>query len=425
MMRSLSGSPKNEVGGTKYGSAFLYKGSPTGIKLEGLVRIDGDKQGSEFGAAVSSAGDVNGDHYPDIIIGAPLFHDPDGIGANGKAFVYHGSSGGISLTPSWSMIGEDEAEFGGAVAGVGDVNGDGFDDVLVGARLQNTETVTGVGAVFLYYGSNAGLSNTPAWSATGWQTSHRLGFALAGLGDLNNDGYKDFAVTAPGYTPNVGTLDYAGAVYVWYGSNSGPSPVANWTALGTQDLEQFGWSVSGAGDVDGNGYPDLVVGSRGYNSTFVFNVGGAYIFTNQGGMLRTTPFRIYSGPHEGSGYGMSVAGLGDLNNDGYADVGVGAPFCDAYENDNEEGCVFVYRGSTIGLLSLRAWLGWGGKADTEFGMAVGGAGDVNGDGYDDLIIGAPRFFSDDKNPYGKAAVYHGAFAEATNFYWSFLPVVNK
>jgi len=120
-----------------------------------------------------------------------------------------------------------------------------------------------------------------------------------------------------------------------------------------------------------------------------------------------------------------VAGLGDLNNDGYADVGVGAPLCDAYENDNEEGCVFVYRGSTIGLSALYAWLGWGGKADTEFGMAVGGAGDVNGDGYDDLIIGAPRFFSDDKNPYGKAAVYHGAFAEENTFYWSFLPVVNK
>ena len=140
-------------------------------------------------------------------------------------------------------------------------------------------------------------------------------------------------------------------------------------------------------------------------------------------MLRTTPSRIFSGPHEGSGYGISVAGLGDLNDDGYADVGVGAPFCDAYENDNEEGCVFVYRGSTMGLLN--GWWGGGGKAASECGMAVAGAGDVNGDGYYDLIIGAPRYFSDDKNPYGKAAVYHGAFAEEITFYRSFLPVINK
>ncbi len=425
----IIGSPlyAETAGGDKIGAAFIYRGSNTGIDSETYEVKLTSKKGSNFGAAVSSAGDVNGDGYDDVVIGAPKHHDPDGIGANGAAYVFHGSASGIQTTPTWSKIGADNSEFGCAVAGAGDVNGDGYDDVLVGACTYGADPIEGAGAVFLFLGSAGGLSPAAEpfadWTSVGLYAGDSLGHSVAALGDLNKDGYADFAAGAPGFDVNVYDLISVGAVYVWYGSASGPSADPSWSAYGDQYLQQMGYSLSGAGDVDGNTYPDLIVGSRRYSSTRILYSGGAHVFTNSGGMLNAAPSRVYSGPSSNSGFGMSVAGVGDLNDDGYADVSVGTPYCDGL-TDNNEGCVFVYLGSVIGVSGEETWLGWGGKADSEYGMSVGGAGDVNGDGYDDLIVGAPIFKWDGQTPLGKVAVYHGAFAEANPYYsLSYLPVV--
>lgn len=418
---AVIGSPVYAVSDTadKIGAAFIFFGST--LNEANMVTLTSVK-GSYFGYAVSGAGDVNGDGYADVLIGAPHHHVE--FGWEGAAYVFHGSASGLDTTPDWSFIGSSYAEFGHSVAGAGDVNGDGYDDVLVGSRYYSPSSeLTNAGAVYLFLGSSSGLSSSPALILNGGQPGAQLGYVVAGVGDLNHDGLADFAAGAPAFDHQPQGSDIltdAGAAYVWLGAEGEISPDPAWSAFGGQTNEKFGWSVAGAGDVDGNGYTDLIVGARGYTGGSIFVYGAAYLFGNTSGSLDSSPRWMGIGPGDySSGYGIAVAGVGDLNHDGYADVAVGAPFC----HKEQEGCVFVYCGTKSGLTLAPVWTGVGGKAETEFGMAVGGAGDVNGDSFNDLIVGAPIYKWDGKTPLGKASVYRGAVYEEIPNYWLFLPVV--
>ena len=202
---------------------------------------------------VASAGDVNGDGFADVIVGF------------GAAWVslYLGGATGLATTPASTITGPDDnssADFGNSVAGAGDVNGDGFADVVVGSPGSNGPDggVGGTGRIYVYLGSAAGLVSTPANLINGLDRLGEFGNAVESAGDVNGDGYSDVIVGAEG----ANNMD--GRVYVYLGSATGlaTSP-ASVLMLGSGMGTSFGSTVAGAGDVNGDGYADVVVGGNG------------------------------------------------------------------------------------------------------------------------------------------------------------------
>ncbi len=221
----------------------------------------GNQEGAQFGESVGTAGDVNGDGYADVIIGIVGYSN--GQNDEGAAAVYHGSASGLSLVPNW-LVESNQAyiQFGESVGTAGDVNGDGYDDVIVGAPCYNNpEGCEGAAAV--YHGSAEGLALTPNWLVESNQEGARFGTSVSTAGDVNGDGYSDVIVGAQLYTNGQ---DNEGAVAVYFGSASGLSLLPNWGDEGDQENAWFGRSVGTAGDVNGDGYDDVIIGAPDYTN---------------------------------------------------------------------------------------------------------------------------------------------------------------
>lgn len=187
----------------------------------------GDQDYARFGQALADAGDVNGDGFDDVIVGAHDFHAPGAMYPDGRAFLYYGSASGPSLAPDWIADGApNDGWFGWSVAGAGDVNADGFDDLLVGAPLSNGELL-GEGRVYLFHGSASGPSTTSDWSGESSQELSRYGWSVGAAGDVNADGFDDVLVGAPRF--DNGQFD-EGRAYVYFGSATGLPPAAGWRA---------------------------------------------------------------------------------------------------------------------------------------------------------------------------------------------------
>src|SRR5262249_33736062 len=219
-------------------------------------------QASEFGRSVSTAGDVNGDGYSDVIIGG-LNYNGQG---EGRAYVFLGSAAGLGATYAWTRIGTQAyAQFGTSVSTAGDVNRDGYSDVIVGAPNYTIDPYR-EGRAYVYLGSAAGLATSPAWTMDGQSVG--FGRSVSTAGDGNGDGYSDVIVGEEQYGIN------RGRAYVYLGSSSGPATSPAWIYQGDQDFAFFGTSVSTAGDVNGDGYADVVVGAEGDPES----LGRAYVF---------------------------------------------------------------------------------------------------------------------------------------------------
>ncbi len=363
------------------GRAHIYLGSATGLPGTPATSLTGPNgAGGVFGISVASAGDVNGDGYPDLVVGAR------DVGAVGRAYVYLGGAAGLSGTPATTLIGSvANGSFGISVASAGDVNGDGYADVAVGANSDSTAT----GHAYVYLGSAAGLSATVATTFTGPSgAGGSFGTSVASAGDVNGDGYADLAVGAFGVATGVGR------VYLYVGSAAGLSGTPTTTLAGLDGTNSyFGYSVAGAGDVNGDGYADLAVGSG--------LVDRARVYLGSAAGLSGTPATTLSGPVAGGFFGFSVAGAGDVNGDGYADLTVGAS-----GESGGTGRAYVYLGSAAGLSGAPATTLTGVIAGGQFGGSVAGAGDVNGDGFADVAVGANREISNR----GGAYLFLGAAA---------------
>ncbi len=231
----------------------------------------GENSGDYFGNSVAPAGDVNGDGFADVLVGAAGYNS-----GRGKAYVYHGSPAGLGLSPAWSAVGENGGDyFGYSVASAGDVNGDGFADVLVGALVYNS----GRGKAYVYHGSPAGLGLSPAWSAVGENGDDYFGISVASAGDVNGDGFADVLVGASGYNSS------RGKAYVYHGSPAGLGLSPAWSAVGENSGDLFGYSVASAGDVNGDGFADVLVGAYSYNSYR----GKAYVYHGSPAGLGLSP----------------------------------------------------------------------------------------------------------------------------------------
>ena len=333
---------------------FIYLGGAPGVGVAPtttLTRPDGG-----FGYSIASAGDTNGDGYADLIVGAYM---------NLRAYVYLGGAAGVVDAPAATLVGPDASQFGRSVAGAGDVNGDGFADVVVGANLA----VSSTGRAYVYLGASSGVSTTPSAILTGPDgVNGGFGSRVASAGDANGDGYADIVVGAPGAV-------MGGRAYVFAGSATGLAAAAT-TTLTAPDGGSFGWSVANAGDVNGDGYADIEVGAP-YTTTN----GRVYVYHGgvSGGATPATTLLDPDGSHQS--FGVMVAGAGDINGDGYADVGIQG-YC-----PTPGGCVYVHLGGAGGLAATpAATLLQVGFSNAATGVA--GAGDVNADGYDDLIVGS-------------------------------------
>jgi len=368
--------------------------------------MEGTQPDAAFGACVTSAGDVNGDGYGDIVVSAPGENE-----RRGRVFVYYGSKNGVRTTADWQYAGEQREEyFGKTCAGVGDINGDGIDDLLIGSS-QPDNGASGTGRVCLFYGSPSGLSASPVWTYSGQRPGETLGNFVAPAGDVNHDGFRDVLVcsTADGDPPTS-----FGHVFVFHGSRAGLSPQPDWQVAGEAANERYLGAASWAGDVNNDGYDDVIVSAPYFQERFK-REGKVWVYHGSSQGLEKTPAwsAVYE-PENSTGpggrasqlFGNCVGRAGDINGDGFDDVFVGAYFAD--HGDLDEGMVFVYHGSPRGLSPNPDWWAEGNQTLAQFGVFASGGRDVNGDGYDDLIVGVPKATHGDQQSAGAAAVFHGS-----------------
>jgi hypothetical protein len=404
----LVSAPYFDGGQTDEGIVYLFGGSATGLKPTAFASIEGNQDSANFGASASTAGDVNGDGYCDVIIGAPLYNN--GENNEGRAYIYFGSALTPYLTFSTSVeSNQADAHFGASVSTAGDVNGDGYSDVIVGADYYDNGQ-TDEGKAFVYYGSATGISAAANWTTESDQTSAQLGNAVATAGDVNDDGYSDILVGSSYY--DNGNTD-EGRVNLYYGSSIGLSSAAKWTGESDQNSGRFGFSLSTAGDVNGDGYADILVGAVLYNNG-QSNEGAVFLWYGSatGPVANGTPSNAnwYAESNQGfAQLGWSVSTAGDVNGDGYSDIIAGARLYD--NGESNEGSAFCWYGSPSGLgangtPSNADWSAESNQASAFFGVSVSTAGDVNGDGYSDVIVGA-QGYDNGFTENGQVFVYHG------------------
>lgn len=394
------------------GTVYLFLNTGEGLNTTPVWEKSSGVQGAYFGASVAGAGDVNNDGLDDAIIGAPGYKTVFKVG---RAFVYQGDPGlGLTIEHTWSYTGTvQDGDFGAAVTGAGDVNGDGIDDIVVGAPYYNVpEIEDNEGAIYVFFGhEGSGPSEQPDWLIDSDQPGAWFGWSVSAVGDVNNDGYDDLIAGAPRYVnPTSGVRE--GAVFLFLGGESQPAGAA-WVAYGWQEYAQFGASVAGAGDVNGDGHPDIVVGAPGYDRPFIGEIGAAFAFCGNGSSFSSDHCWMAYGSSLGGRFGTSVGGAGDVNADGFDEVIVGAPLHleRLPDGTQPEGAAFVYFGSATGLSPWAGWKARGDKSRTEFGASVGSAGRVTIADVDSVFIGSPWYWLSEE-PYGAAFAFYGPIEPA-------------
>jgi len=395
----IIGAPRYDNGQVDEGKVFVYHGSGLGRNFRYSWTAEGNQAGARFGYSVRSAGNINGDQFSDIIIGAP-YYDSDQVDV-GKVFVYHGSYFGLTSQPAWSVVGgQSSCKFGYSVDTAGDVNGDGFSDVIIGAPLYSSEP-EGTGKVFLYYGSADGLNFKDIWAFSGLQDfsigyleikGGGFGYSVSTAGDVNGDSYSDVIIGAPSYRDSNNIK--IGKAFVIYGSSSGLNNGIDWTIESSTEGRNFGINVSSAGDVNGDGFSDVLIGKRNHYSHPESFSGSSFLFLGSKSGLDLNTSDLDADWSKIGGYEVALAG--DVNADGYSDVIVGTHLYNPVSGDYDENCS-LFLGSGDGLNSVQAW-------SIDKGWSVGTAGDVNGDGYSDIIIGS----TDIGEFIGTATIYYGS-----------------
>jgi len=330
-----------------------------------LFQKNGTAPGDELGYSVAGVGDLNGDGKADFIVGSPG-GNPGGPMEDdtSSAYLYSGADGSLLFQKDGGVI----DYLGCSVAGAGDVNGDGKADFIVGARFASPGGLFDAGSAYLYSGADGSL----LYQKNGAAASDELGYSVAGAGDVNGDGKADFIVGAPFADP--GGLVYAGSVYLYSGADGSLLLQKDGAA---HDL--LGHSVASAGELNGDGKADFIVGAAAASPDWLTFAGSAFVYSGATGALLLQ----INGAAERDNFGSSVAGAGDLNGDGKADFIVGAPAAGPGGLDYA-GSAYVYSGAT-GALLLQIN---GAAVDDVLGISVADAGDVDGDGKAEFIVGA-------------------------------------
>ena len=350
---------------------------------EAEVKLIGESINDHAGNSVAGAGDVDGDGHPDLLLGAYYY----GGSNEGAAYLVHGPvTADLNLASADAILtGENASDWaGGVVAGAGDVNADGFDDLLVGSWCYSPG-----GVVYLVLGPVTGtVSLATADAALTGSTSSYAGVAASSAGDINADGYDDILVGAHNYASH-------GAAHLVYGPTSGVVSLASADAtIESVRGDYAGSAVCGPGDMNGDGSDDLAVGaSSATNSGSV--PGEAYVFLGpvSGSLLLTDADMALYSSLSGGGLGETLAAAGDMDLDGLPDLLV-----DAYQDSSGAtsggGAYLVsYNSGAMDVATSQAHLV--GIADYDHaGYAMDGGSDVDGDGWNDVLVGT---YSNDRS----------------------------
>lgn len=340
------------------------------------VTLTAEAVGDYYGYSTEFAGDVNNDGYADIIVGSSR-NDTAGSDA-GAAYIYYGGAS-MDSTADVTLRGAAAGDaFGITVTSAGDVNHDGYDDVIVGANGNDTGG-SSAGAAYIYYGG-ASMDSTADVTLTGQAAGDNFGYGLNMAGDINGDGYDDVIVGA--YGNDVGGSN-AGRAYLFYGGASmDTTPDATFTGEAAGD--QFGVSVSPGGKLNNDAYPDLVIGSNG-NDRGGNGAGAAFIFFGNGDSIDTTADVVLTGEAAGDGFAGNAVATGDVNNDGYSDVVVGSTGNDSGGSTSGEAYVY-YGGASMDATADVTFTGV--AANDGLGSRNAVIDDINGDGYREVMVAA-------------------------------------
>ena len=441
----LIGASNADPGGvTNSGAAYLVFGGPAlgsspVVELSSLDGSDGfilrgGAASDNAGVSLSAAGDVNADGFADIIIGANNA-DPEGVSGAGEAYVVFGGpsvgAGGslqlssLSGADGFVIRGIDASDSAGiSVASAGDFNGDSFPDLLIGASNADPNGISNAGEAYVVFGGPgigasgvvklSGLTGPDGFVINGIDTSDNSGFAVAGVGDVNGDGVDDVLIGAR-YADPLGVNSAGEAYIVFGGAGVGASGSLNLSSLngangyvlnGIDATDIAGFAVGPAGDFNADGSDDLLIGARNADPAGQSNAGEAYaVFAGAGvGAAGSLNLSTLAGPNgfailgasSSDSLGYFVTNGRDINGDGYPDAVFGAPAADP--TGVATGVTYVLFGGpgvgapgTIQSSSLDGLSGFavrGAIAFDQVGIAGAGAGDVNGDGLEDLLIGA-------------------------------------
>ena len=355
-----------------------------------------EAQAAEFGRSVAVLGDVNGDEVADLLISDPLAAGAGG-GLRGEAWLFYGGErwSGAMTTEEADVTfngGDDDDEFGKDVAAAGDVNGDGLADLLITAPGLTFADNTDAGTVFIVFGSDA-LPDVDTIrfgdvSVRGTGEDERAGYSARVVGDNDGDGHADLL---------IGTSDASRPAWLIRGPLDGQIELSTETAVAfvrsrTGAAEP---SVAGAGDVDGDGFADLLIGSPLADGALPgTQAGETSLWYSSYGVLEGSvdlddAHARFSGEDREHRAGHAVAAVGDVDGDGVDDVAVGAPVY-GESATLTRGAGYLLYGAGEGLSVLN-------EADARLvgligdaaGETIAGAGDLNGDGFDDVWVGAP------------------------------------
>lgn len=398
------------------GRAYVYSGYDGAL----LYTFTGEHYYDYFGLSVAGGADLNMDGVPDLVVGAERFESEGGLNDDyGRVYAFSGTDGSLLWTidgaegshlgfsvstmnifrgyllvgaihfddvthpglyegalilysghgtnPTGDFVGEYDAGFGNAMCGTGDIQDDGHEDFIIGSS-RYVDPVSGdtTGAAYVYSGIDSSLQ----YLVVGEHNGDKFGYSVAGGGDLNGDGYDDFVIAAP-YSDGAGSG--RGGVYAYSGLNGLP---LYGMISGIYDYETFGWSIDIIGDFNGDTYPDLLIGAP-YNDENANNAGAMYIRSGIDG----TPISYALGWVDDGRFGISACGVGNFDGNSTVDYAVG----EDHWSGSDPGRVFLWDGYAI-----RCTIS-GENDDDLFGSTVSSAGDMNGDGYDDLMVLASRY----------------------------------